>query len=156
MLAAGVTSAAGLSIAFAGDYLSTFFDAPNIPVALGFLALVALLNARGIKESVQTNVVMTSIELTGLLLVIIAAAVFVGTGNGEISRLNDFPQETTPVSAILAGSLLAYYSFVGFEVSANVAEEVIDAPQVYPRALFAALLTAGIIYLLLEYCRLLQ
>ncbi|GAA1406612.1 amino acid permease [Glutamicibacter uratoxydans] len=149
MLAAGVTSAAGLSIAFAGDYLSTFFDAPTIVVALAFLALVALLNARGIKESVQANVAMTSVELTGLLLVIVAAALFVGTGNGEVSRLGDFPEDATPASAILAGSLLAYYSFVGFEVSANVAEEVIDTPRIYPRALFAALLTAGIIYLLL-------
>src|SRR3954447_24513533 len=38
MLAAGVTSAAGLAIAFAGDYLGTFLDLPTIPVAIAFLA----------------------------------------------------------------------------------------------------------------------
>ena len=48
MLAAGVTSAAGLALAFAGDYLATFVDVPAIPAAIGFLALVACLNARGI------------------------------------------------------------------------------------------------------------
>lgn len=36
MLAAGVTSAAGLSLAFAGDYLGAFLDLPTIPTALGF------------------------------------------------------------------------------------------------------------------------
>lgn len=149
MLAAGVTSAAGLSIAFAGDYLSVFFDAPTIPVAIAFLGLVALLNARGIKESVRANVGMTAIELSGLLLVIVVAAIFLGGGNGDASRLAQFPEDTTPVAAIFAGSLLAYYSFVGFEVSANVAEEVVDVPRVYPRALFAALLTAGVVYLAL-------
>ncbi|WP_417372347.1 APC family permease [Glutamicibacter protophormiae] len=149
MLAAGVTSAAGLSIAFAGDYLSVFFEAPTIPVALVFLALVALLNARGIKESVRANVGMTAIELSGLILVIAVAAMFLGGGNGDASRLTQFPEGTTPAGAIFAGSLLAYYSFVGFEVSANVAEEVIDVPRVYPRALFGALLTAGVVYIAL-------
>src|SRR3954447_5244807 len=40
MLAAGVTSAAGLALAFAGDYLATFVDVPTIPAAIAFLALV--------------------------------------------------------------------------------------------------------------------
>lgn len=51
--------------------------------------------------------------------------------------------------AILAGSLLAYYCFVGFDVSANVAKEKRYASRIYPRALFAALLTVGVVYLLL-------
>jgi hypothetical protein len=45
---------------------------------------------------------------------------------------------------VLAAAVLAYYSFVGFETSANVAEEVRDVRRVYPRALFGALLTAGL------------
>ena len=48
MLAAGVTSAAGLALAFAGDYLGVFLDVPAAPAALVFLLAVALLNARGI------------------------------------------------------------------------------------------------------------
>src|SRR5690606_17498230 len=57
MLAAGVTSAAGLSLAFAGDYLGTFLDVPAGLAAVVFLALVACLNARGIKESLRGNVI---------------------------------------------------------------------------------------------------
>src|SRR6476469_3071960 len=33
MLAAGVTSAAGLALAFAGDYLTVFLDVPAVPAA---------------------------------------------------------------------------------------------------------------------------
>jgi amino acid transporter len=148
MLAAGVTSAAGLSLAFAGDYLSTFIDVPAIPAAVVFLALVAALNARGINESVKSNVVMTVIELTGLLIVIVAVALMVGGGRGEVGRITEFPDGATPALAILAGAIVAYYSFVGFETSANVAEEIRNPSKVYPTALFGALITAGVVYAL--------
>ncbi|MGV0743419.1 APC family permease [Mycolicibacterium sp. XJ870] len=148
MLAAGVTSAAGLSLAFAGDYLATFIDVPAVPAAIVFLALIAALNARGISESVKSNVVMTVIELTGLLIVIIAGAVMVGGGRGDVSRLVELPAGSQPALAILAGAIIAYYSFVGFETSANVAEEIRNPSKVYPMALFGALITAGIVYVL--------
>lgn len=72
MLAAGLTSAAGLSLAFSGSYLSTFITAPQTMAAVVFLALVSLLNARGIKESLKINVGMTLIELSGLVIVMLA------------------------------------------------------------------------------------
>jgi amino acid transporter len=148
MLAAGVTSAAGLSLAFAGDYLATFIDVPAVPAAVVFLGLVAALNARGISESLKSNVVLTVIELTGLLIVIVAGAVMVGRGDGDIGRVVEFPSDSTPALAILGGAIIAYYSFVGFETSANVVEEIRDPSKIYPRALFASLITAGVIYVL--------
>ena len=149
MLAAGVTSAAGLSLAFAGDYLKPFLDVPATPAALVFLLLIGVLNARGMKESVRANVLMTVIEVSGLVLVIVLVAVMFGRGEGDASRVLAFNPEVSPAAGILAASLLAYYSFVGFETSANVAEEVRDVQRVYPRALFGALLTAGGIYVLI-------
>lgn len=145
MLAAGVTSAAGLALAFAGDYLRTFVDVPAVPAAMVFLVLVAALNARGISESVKSNVVMTVVELSGLLIVIVVVAVMVGGGRGDVGRVTEFPDGATPALAVLSG---AYYSFVGFETSANVIEEVRNPQKVYPTALFGALLTAGVVYVL--------
>lgn len=149
MLAAGVTSAAGLSLAFSGDYLSAFLDVPPVPAAIVFLLLVALLNARGISESVRSNIVMTVIEISGLLLVIVLVALMVGQGDGYVEQMTQFPVGVNPGSAILAASVIAYYSFVGFEVSANVAEEVKDVSRVYPKAIFGAMLTAGVVYVLI-------
>ena len=148
MLAAGVTSAAGLAIAFAGDYFRTFIDLPTIPVAIAFLAVVALLNARGIRESLGANLVMTAIELSGLVIVIAVVAVFVGGGGGDVSRITETPEGTSVGMAVLAGAVIAYYSFVGFETSANMIEEVKNPRRTYPRALFAALFTAGGVYVL--------
>jgi amino acid transporter len=148
MLAAGVTSAAGLSLAFAGDYLGAFIQVSPTATALAFLTFVALLNARGIKESLNANLVMTLIELSGLLLVVVLAALYLSHGQGEPARVLQFTEGTSPPAAVLGAALLAFYSFVGFEVSANIAEEVKDVRRIYPRTLFGALLIAGAIYVL--------
>lgn len=148
MLAAGVVSAAGLAIAFSGDYLATFIDVPVIPAAMVFLVLVGLLNARGIRESMGTNLVMTAIELSGLVIVIVVVAIYVGGGGGDLGRATELPEGVGVAGAVLGGAIVAYYSFVGFETSANVIEEVKRPSRVYPRALFGALVTAGVVYVL--------
>jgi amino acid transporter len=147
MLAAGVTSAAGLALAFAGDYLRPLMDLPAMPVALVFLVAVGFLNARGVRESLGANLVMTLLEVAGLLLIIGLGFAFLASGQGSTERLLDFRSGVSPGTAVLGAALIAFYSFVGFETSANIAEEVRDVRRVYPRALFGALLVAGVIYL---------
>ena len=148
MLAAGITSAAGLALAFAGPYLSALVAIPQIPAALLFLLLVAGLNARGIKESMKCNMVMTLIEVSGLVIVIVAGAMLWANGTGDASRVTQFPAGVAPATATLGAAIIAYYAFVGFETSANVIEEVREPHKVYPAALFGALLIAGLVYVL--------
>jgi len=148
MLAAGLVSVAGLALAFSGEYLRSFLDVPAVPAALVFLAAVAALNLRGISESLGANVVMTVVELSGLVIVIVLGAVVVGRGDGDLARVAQFPDGVSPLPAVLGAALLAFYSFVGFETSANVAEETVDPSRNYPRALFGGLLTAGVVYVL--------
>ncbi|MEU1087948.1 APC family permease [Streptomyces sp. NPDC005576] len=149
MLAAGVVSVAALARGFGGDYLSEFVTLPVVLVTTVFLAALALLNARGISESTRANVVATVIEVGGLLLVIGLGAWLVLRGDGDLGRLTDLGTPTEgPVAALLSGAVLAYYSFVGFETSVNVAEETLNPRRSYPRALFGALITAGAVYAL--------
>ncbi len=149
MLAAGVVSVAALARGFGGDYLSEFVSLPVVLVTVVFLAALALLNARGISESTRANAVATVIEVSGLLLVIGLGAWIVLRGDGDTGRLTDLGTPTEgPVPALLSGAVLAYYSFVGFETSVNVAEETRDPRRSYPRALFGALATAGAVYVL--------
>ena len=148
MLAAGMVSAAGLALAFTGEYLTAFLDVPQVPAAIGFLVVVALVNAWGIKESLRANVVMTLVETAGLVTVIVLGALLLGRGDADLSGALSAPEGTSTAVAVLGSALVAFYSFVGFETSANLAEEVRDVSRVYPRALFGALLTAGVVYLL--------
>ncbi|MFD6418692.1 APC family permease [Streptomyces sp. NPDC060194] len=149
MLAAGIVSVGALARGFAGDYLSEFVTLPVVLVAVVFLTALALLNARGISESTRANAVATVVEVGGLVLVIGLGAWTVLRGDGDLGRLTDLgTAEQGPTAALLSGAVLAYYSFVGFETSVNVAEETIDPRRSYPRALFGALVTAGVVYVL--------
>lgn len=148
MLAAGVTSAAGLALAFAGQYFRTFVDWPAIPVAIVFLAVLAALNARGIRESLGANVVMTIVEVSGLVIVVVVVGFLLAGGGGDVSRVMALPDGTGAATAVLAGAIIAYYSFVGFETSANMIEEVKNPSRTYPRALFGSLIAAGAVYVL--------
>ncbi len=65
VMASGITSAATLSRAFAGDYFKEFVDLPLVLVALAAIAIVAAINLRGISESVKVNVVLTLVEVAG-------------------------------------------------------------------------------------------
>lgn len=148
MLSAGVVSAAALSLAFAGDYLAQIVELPRVPVALAFLAVVMALNLRGIKDSLRANLVMTLVEVSGLVLVVVLAVTVVGSGGGDLSRAVELEPGWSGAAAVLAASTVAFYSFVGFEVSANIAEEAQDPRRDYPRALITALLVAGLLYVL--------
>ncbi|MEV0682118.1 APC family permease [Actinosynnema sp. NPDC050436] len=149
MVAGGVVSVGALARAFAGDYLDALVRLPVVPVVVVFLAALAALNIRGVKESLRANTVATLIEVGGLVLVIVLGAWVVLRGDADPSRLTQVETGGSAVSAVLAGTVLAYYSFVGFETSVNLAEEVRDPRRSYPRALFGALATAGVVYLLL-------
>ncbi|GGQ09519.1 APC family permease [Streptomyces roseolilacinus] len=149
MLAAGVVSVAALARGFAGDYLAAFVSVPVGPVAVLFLVALALLNARGIRESTRANVAATVIEVGGLAIIVVLGAWLLLRGEGDPGRLTRLgTPEHGAAAAVLSGAVLAYYSFVGFETSVNVAEETRDPRRSYPRALFAALVTAGVVYVL--------
>ncbi|MGW0494670.1 APC family permease [Streptomyces sp. NPDC003007] len=149
MLAAGIVSVAALARGFGGDYLSAFVTLPVGVVAVLFLALLALVNARGIKESTHANVVATVVEVGGLAFIVVLGAWLLLRGEGDVGRLTQLgTPEKGAAAAVLSGSVLAYYSFVGFETSVNAAEETRDPRRSYPRALFGALATAGAVYVL--------
>jgi amino acid transporter len=151
VMSSGLTSAATLSRAFGGDYLSVFVDAPTVLVGIVFIALVATVNFRGISESARLNVALTSIEVTGLLLVVVVGVAAIAGGGGTIDagRALDFKDGESALSAIIAGAGIAFFALIGFEDSVNLAEEAREPRRDYPRALFGGLLAAGVIYLLI-------
>lgn len=149
MMASGITTAAALANAFAGDYLAALIDVPAVPAAVVFIILLTLINLRGVRESLATNLVASVIEVTGLVIVIVLAAMVFASGNGEPARLLEFAPEVPPLEGAFAASIVAFFSFLGFEAAANMAEEVRDPSRVYPRALFGAIVTAAVVYLLI-------
>ncbi len=151
VIVSGITSASTLARAFGGDYFAEFVDVPLLPIALAFIAVIALVNFIGIAESVRLNVAFTLIELAGLLLIIVIGVVTLAGGDGDPGRAFEFKEGSSVPLAILAGGALAFYALIGFEDSVNVAEETKDPSRSYPLAIFGGLLVAGLVYFLVSF-----
>ena len=162
VMCSGITSASTASNAFAGflrDGLGKTDDwpagsGPILIIALLFMAGVAAINFRGVGESVKANVVLTLVELSGLLLVIFIGlyAFTQGGDNVDFSRVTvfDSPSDKSTFFAITAATSLAFFAMVGFEDSVNMAEECQDPIRDFPRMMLTGLGITGTIYVLVS------
>ena len=148
VVASGITSASALARGFGGDYLSEFVEIKVVLGALALLALITLINLRGISESVKLNVGFTIVEIGGLLLIVLIAVVAIIDGDADPGRAFEFKEGSSVLAATLAGAALAFYALVGFEDSVNVAEETQNPSRTYPKVLFMGLGIAGVLYFL--------
>ncbi|MCX4511298.1 APC family permease [Streptomyces sp. NBC_01619] len=152
VMCSGLSSASAAARAFSGDYFQEFTDAvPSTLIAILFILALAALALRGVSESVKTNVVLTIVELTGLVIILAIGASAIFTGSGEPSRLGEFQASGTGfalMTSILGATALGFFAFVGFEDSVNMAEETKDPVRTFPRAIFLGVGVTGTIYVL--------
>ncbi len=145
MLSASFAASGALASGFA-RYFNTLFPAPALIVTLLFVLVLTAINYIGITESVVTNMIMTIIEVAGLVIVMIAGLIYVFQGRANWGTLVEFNAEGSPIFAVIAGVALAFFAMTGFENAANVAEETINPSKTFPRALIGGMIAAGVIY----------
>jgi amino acid transporter len=149
-LSATFAAAGSLAAGFAAYFFQVWAMPPALLVMIAFIVLLAVLNFIGITESVVANMVMTFVEITGLVIVMIIGITYVAQGNADFSVLTDVSTDGSIIFAIIAGVALAFFAMTGFENAANVAEETIDPHRNFPRALIGGMATAGVIYVLVS------
>ncbi len=145
VLGTGLTSAATVTSAFS-DYLKQLFPLPDMTVQIGLIVLLSLLSFWGILQSSWVNIVFTSVEFLGLVLV-----VALGFSFFELNIAADFwasNRDAFALSPIFSGVTIAYFAFVGFEDLCNLAEEAKNPAKDIPRAILIALGVAATLYLL--------
>lgn len=158
VMSSGITSASTASRAFAANLNEGFgLDLGNggiVLIALGFMLLVALVNFRGVGESVKLNVVLTLVELSGLLLVILIGIYAIAGGDADWSRVVAFdtPEDKGVFLAVTSATSLAFFAMVGFEDSVNMAEECHEPRRIFPKIMITGLTVTGIIYVLVAIC----
>lgn len=169
VICSGITSAAtssnvvagnlliGLNESFSAENGVGWFDVPTGPttqliVALAFMVLLALINLRGVGESVKFNVVLTLVEMTALAIVIVIGFVVIGrgTGEGDIANLVVFedPNEKGWFLAVTIATTIAFFAMVGFEDSVNMVEETKNPEKIFPRIMLTGLGITCVIYIL--------
>lgn len=149
LIATGLVSAATIVTGFVG-YLAVFVPvSPTaaIPLVAAALTLVASI---GVRQAAWFMVLTTALEIGGLFLVI-------GFLGGELVH---FPQsfaaalDNAPAwplaGSVMAGALLSFYAFIGFEDLATLSEEAKDGTRAIPFAIISSLAGALALYLLVS------
>ncbi|WP_111731918.1 APC family permease [Roseovarius amoyensis] len=142
IVAAGSVSAAAVLRGGTG-YLTSATDLPfEASAVIMGLALVAVALV-GVLESLALAAVFTAIEVLGLALVIFAGA------TAEPVAVFSAPPAIV-WSGVVAGAVLAFFAFIGFEDIVNMAEEVERPTHVLPRAILLSLVIASVLYALVS------
>jgi amino acid transporter len=141
---AGIVSAAAIVNGAVG-YVHEFLSLARATVIVALVLALGLIAAWGITESVSTAALFTAIEIAGLGLVVWAGhegLLALPERAGELVP----PMEGAAWGGILAGAILAFYAFLGFEDMVNVAEEVKDVSRNLPAAIILTLVITTAVY----------
>ena len=139
ILIGAAATAATVAIAF-GGYLREFVDVPPVWSALALLVACTAFNIWGLRESSLVNMLFTSIEVGGLLLVV-AAGLARESGSAP-------PTPVAVEPAVMAAAALLFFVYLGFEQIANLVEEVRQPARDIPLALFLSLAITTVLYVL--------
>ncbi|WP_210440072.1 APC family permease [Nocardioides xinjiangensis] len=149
-LSASFAATGSLATGFASYFTELWSAPPALLVSLVFVALLVVVNYIGITESVVMNMVMTFVEVSGLLIIMLIGIWHVAEGGADFGTLTDISVSGNPALAVLAGVALSFFAMTGFENTANVAEETIDPHKAFPRSLVGGMVVAGLVYVLVS------
>lgn len=157
-------SLTGLFAFFGNQFFNTYFGV-NIPwlwFALFMIALTGVLSYREVKLSAQILGVALILEV--LILALFALGViFSSTSNFSGEALNianvtipvaeqKVGELAIPAGAAAVGIFMAFWSWVGFEMAPNYAEESRDPKRIIPRSLYISVIGLGIFYIIVSWC----
>jgi amino acid transporter len=148
MLSASFAAAGSLSLGFAEYFNEVWSLPPALLITILFVLVLAVVNFIGITESVVANMVMTFVELGGLLIILVIGVWFIVEGDADFGVLTDFETQDGALLGVISGVALAFFAMTGFENAANVAEETVNPARDFPRALIGGMATAGVLYVL--------
>lgn len=144
VIATGVVSAATLANAFTG-FVQRFIAAPDWLIICLMVIGLGLVTAWGINESAILALVVTLVEIGGLIFIVVVAGHNLQNAPARWNEL--LPSFSMGQwSGILMGAYLAFYSFIGFEDMVNVAEEVKRPKRNLPIAILLSVIITGLLY----------
>ncbi|HZB21060.1 MAG TPA: APC family permease [Blastococcus sp.] len=149
-LSASFAATGSLATGFSSYFATVWEGPPALLVSLVFVLALVVVNFIGITESVVINMLMTFVEVAGLLIVMVIGIWYIAQGDADFSVLTDISVSGNPALAVLAGIAFSFFAMTGFENTANVAEETIDPHRAFPRSLVGGMVVAGLVYVLVS------
>lgn len=137
MICGLVVAAAAVALGF-GRYVGQFVAVDARAPALALLVGVGLIAALGIRHSASVTVLLSVIQVGGLVTVIAIGAPHVG----EVDLLS----RGAASGSVLGAAALVFFAFIGFDEVITLAEETRDPSRTVPRALLLALGISTLLY----------
>jgi basic amino acid/polyamine antiporter, APA family len=109
-----------------------------------FMAILALVNLRGIKATGELNFVTVLIKILPLVAVVVIAALLAGSGG----PLQDIGVPAPSFGNIATASALCLFALTGFEFSLSPVGKIREPERYLSRALVQGLAAVAVIYLL--------
>lgn len=146
-MAAGlVIAAAAVSLGFA-RYARYFWSIDDRALALALLVVAALVVAWGSQRWSTLVVVLSVVQVAGLLFVVVIGLDHLG--DGELWRgVGGSTWES--VSGVMSGAALVFFAYIGFDEVATLSEETNDPTRNTPRALLWSLGISASLYVLVS------
>lgn len=141
ILFSAVIGASVVALGF-GGYFEVLTGIPQIWAAGSLIVLMSFLNFWGIKESAKTNLLLTAVELAGLLIII-----FLGVNHFGSVDIMEMPNG---IGGVMAASLLVFFAYIGFESIVNISEEMKNPIRTIPKALIISIAVTTIIYIMVS------
>jgi len=138
MIAGLVVAAAAISLGFS-RYLGYFVDVDVRLGAICLLVLVSFIASAGIRHAAKLTIVLSTVQVGGLLLVVAIGVPHFGQQN---------LLEVESVAGVLSAAALVFFAFIGFDEVITLSEETEKPTRTVPLALALALGLSTLLYVL--------
>lgn len=158
-------SLAGLFAFFGNSWLASHLgiNVPWLVLALIMIGATSILSYRDVKLSVQILGAALILEVV-ILAIFALGVIFAGSGTNFSGEALNIFNVTVPVAeqnvgtvtlgagAAAVGIFMAFWSWVGFEMAPNYAEESRDPKHIIPRSLYISVIGLGVCYTIISWC----
>lgn len=136
-----VATAATVALGF-GGYFFAMTGVPIMVAAIVIIALLSLLNYKGIRASVDVEILMTFVEIVGLLIIIVLGWSYIGS--------TDYMTPKGGFGGVMTAALLVFFAYLGFENVVNMSDETKDPKRTIPHGLLIALGISTLLYMVVS------
>ncbi len=139
IIVGSIIAAAAVAVGFA-KYFSALFQTSVPVIAVATLIVCGLILIAGIKETALITILFTVIEASGLIIIIFIGVPYLGSIN--------YLELTRGLNGVIEAGVLIFFSYIGFENIARLAEETKEPAKNMPRAILFSIAITTVIYVL--------
>jgi APA family basic amino acid/polyamine antiporter len=139
LIVSSVIAAATVAVGFA-NYFSALFHTSVILIAIATVLVCGSILIAGIKETAFITILFTVIEASGLIIIILIGVPYLGSVN--------YLELANGLQGVIEAGVLIFFSYIGFESIARLAEETREPERTIPKAILLSIAITTVIYIL--------